>query len=460
MECVFKGVKLGLAGAALVYLSGCAAINQKENLSQFNQSVATGDLTKASELAAKNSGYDPETNQIDDLLWGLQSGMTYLQIGETQKAIDVLDATESLMKQEDLESTLKNGAELSGALLTNEAELAYEQSHYDGVMLNTIKAWSFIAQDDYANARVELNRAEDRQRRAVDYFNKEIQEQSKEENAEMRGVVDRSVSAKETQVALKRAGINLGKWEPYDGYVNPFTTYSYGLNYLLNGKTKADFQKAAQSFERVVDLTGSTMVMKDLELAVALMDGTSRIDDRVWLIFENGQSVIKEEKRVDIPLFLVTDKVRYTGMALPRLKERGEAYPMIAIDGQQSEMVSDIDKIIAAEYDKTFPIILSRQIASMAVKTAAEVGLDSQNEWLGLGASLYNIAMNSADIRSFSALPSQIHTAQVKKTGNSVNLSIGNQIYNVTLDERSSKHVVHVKVPQKGTAPLINVINL
>ncbi|ORT48396.1 hypothetical protein ST37_18800 [Vibrio sp. qd031] len=442
-------------------LGGCASITQKQTLSSFNNAMEKGDYVTASTMAVQHSGFNAKHGTVDDLLWGLQAGLTQAQLGQVDTSIAILDASENMMKDEDLEGVLSRSTSIMGSTLTNDAQLSYKQSHYDGVMLNTTKAWAFLAQNDYANARVELNRAEERQRRAVHYFEKQISNQQQAQSDEINAQIDQTLTAKETQIALQRAGFQMGKWEPYQGYVNPFTTYTFGLNYLIHGKSRSDYQRAIEAFERVDSLSPSPMVKKDLELARQLAAGnTNARNNKIWLVFENGQSSIKEEKRVDIPLFLVTNKANYTGMALPRLKARGAAYPEIRVNGESSTIVADMDRIIAAEFDKEFPTILSREISRMLVKLTAEVALNEQDELLGLAASLYSIATTSADVRSFSALPSQYHTAQVDKVGNSFTLEIGGQSHIIELDESANSHIVHVKAPVANVEPIINIINL
>src|SRR3546814_8621231 len=125
------------------------------------------------------------------------------------------------------------------AVLVNDNVMPYSPAVYDTVMLNTYKALNFWQQGDHENARVEWNRTDDRQRRASEHFESEIDKQrdeiKKEENADL---VERSVS--DSSGALKAAGVDIEHWAPYTGYVNPASLYFHGLYFLLNGKGKAD----------------------------------------------------------------------------------------------------------------------------------------------------------------------------------------------------------------------------
>src|SRR3546814_2844605 len=66
------------------------------------------------------------------------------------------------------------------AVLVNDNVMPYSPAVYDTVMLNTYKALNFWQQGDYDNARIEWNRTDDRQRRASEHFESEIDKQRDE----------------------------------------------------------------------------------------------------------------------------------------------------------------------------------------------------------------------------------------------------------------------------------------
>ena len=66
-------------------------------------------------------------------------------------------------------------------------------------------------------------------------------------------------------------------------------------------------------------------IKKDLLLADDVATGKAKLENQCWVIFENGLGPVKEEVRLDLPLILATNRVYYTGIALPRL--RPEALP-------------------------------------------------------------------------------------------------------------------------------------
>ena len=274
--------------------------------------------------------------------------------------------------------------------------------------------------------------------------------------------MQKSIHSSQTQQALSRAGIKNGQWKPYDGYVNPFTTYTYALNLLLTGKTKADYQKAANSFKRVYALTDSEVVKKDYELARDMASSADRsdLDNQVWVVFENGQSAVKEEKRIDLPIFLVSSNVSYAGIALPTIKERGTAFSKLDVNGSETQTIANMDKIISAEFDENFPYILAREIGRVTLKTIAQKQINDENPMVGLAFSALQAASTSADIRTFSALPSQYEATRIQSSDKKVELKAGNFTIPVQLDANFNNHIIYVKAIDEKVQPSVKVINI
>lgn len=460
--------RLLISVVSISLLAGCTSMRQKSNFESFDSKLNVGDYQAAAEVALDKSGYDPKTGEVDDLLWSIQAGASLQSAGNYELSTKVLDISEKLMKSEDTESIIAKSGETIGSMMGNDAMLDYEQTQYDGVMANTIKAWNFIQTHEYSDARVEFNRAEERQRRAAQHFasiiekrKKEIKDQSKDQSKENFKLIDRSIKSDSTKKALAKVGIKTNNWTPYEGYVNPFTTYSYGLNLLLTGHTKSDYQKAADAFKRVYSLSHSTQAANDLKIARRAAKGnTKSINNQVWVIFENGLSIVKEEKRLDLPVFLVNGNVAYIGIALPALKERGKALSSISINGHQTQTISNMDKIIKSEFDKEFPYILAREITRTVIKTIAQKQIKDKNPLVGNIFAAVQALTTGADIRTFSALPSEYQAMSFKKTSNTVELKAGQFTIPIQLDSSASNQIIYIKSVSANIAPTIHVTNI
>ena len=443
--------------------SGCTSLMQKNSFNSFDKKVTTGDYQKASEYALDKADYDSKKHTVDDLLWSLQAGATLNFAGNYILSNEILDISEKMMKSEDQENVVEKGTETVGSILGNDAMLDYEQTHYDGIMANTYKAWNFIFDGKYNDARVELNRAEERQRRAAENFAKKIKAKEKELKADTgnsKNQVNKSLNSGEMNKQLASVGIQQNVWKPYEGYVNPFTTYSYALNLMINGKNRSDYQKAAKSFERVYAITNAKTAKKDMQLAKDLSRGKNKNQKHVWIILENGQSIAKEEVRVDLPIFLLDDNVSYAGISLPKLKVRDAGLDSVSVGKYKTEKIADIDQIIGAEFDTEFPYILAREITRATVKTVAQKQIKDSNSLAGDIFAIGQMLTTGADIRSFTALPKEFQVTRVRKDSNSLEIIAGTHKIPVVLDSTAKNHIVYVKAINPLVIPTIKVINI
>src|SRR5690606_31216720 len=149
---------------------------------------------------------------------------------------------------------------------------------YDAIMVNSYKALNFMALGDWNNARVELNRAGDRQRRATEFFASEIAEQekrlSKESQsspADMRAAVDNA------NAALESTYTALAAWSAYPDFINPLANWLHGWHLMVAPQTSGDWSRAAELFGSVVGmLPENPVAAADQDWANRLADGAVR----------------------------------------------------------------------------------------------------------------------------------------------------------------------------------------
>lgn len=451
----------------ILLLSGCTSVMQKNKFGDFEQAIISGTNLNAIALAEDRASIDKNTGQAKDLLWSLQAATVMRQEKIYSKSNLLFDSAEYEMKDEDTEHFLSKGAQLAGSMFLNDSVTSYKQSQFDGVMANTYKALNFMAQGDDANARIEWNRTEDRQRRAAENFQNKIAKQQKKLAEEQVKVdqenIDRSLE--KAAPLLESQGIDLSQWSAYDGYINPFSTYLHGLYFMLKAQDRSDYSKARDSFKRVYGLTKNADVKVDMDMAASLTKGRSmkRHKPTVWVIFENGLGAKKEEFRIDLPLFVVTSNVTYSGIALPKLVERPQAYPYLEIGKIKTRPLASMDKVIQAEFKSEFPYILSREVIRATLKTIVQKQIQDQNPLMGALAGIGQAASTGADIRSWSALPKEWQLARVARpTGNKLIINAPDLALplDVELDPNSRFHVVYVKAAAPNLQPTVEIINL
>ena len=448
----------------LLSLTACVGGVQQSKQGSFDEAWRKGDVAQSVSLAQQYAELN-EQQQATNLQWALQLGAAQRRAGNYRAAIAAFDDAERRISFDDNRSAVARAGGAVGGLVINDAALDYEAKYADGVMANTYKAWSFWQLGDIANARVEFNRAEERQRLAVRYFSSQIEaQQSLVTQSEDPASVGMAYDATLKQLQRQQPNLFEPTWRAYDGYVNPFTTYSSGLFRLLYATSANDYELASDAFRRVYSLTGSEAAQRDFNMARALAAGDSsfRPNGDVWVFIESGLSVIKREFRFGIPIYYDRRFQDYFTIALPRLQSRPTNFPSASVGADQAQQVADMNRIIGTEFKADYPVILTREIIRATLKAMAthEVAKKDDDGWVTALAMMAQVASTSADTRSFSALPQEFDVIRTTRRDRDLYLTLSNGVNKVRLDTNATAHVIYVHQVAPGTQPVIDVINI
>ncbi|MFE8070355.1 hypothetical protein QQM79_04790 [Marinobacteraceae bacterium S3BR75-40.1] len=459
---------LAVVGMTFV-LAGCAW-QTRSQLSRYEQAFNGGDYEEAAELAGEFGDTDVDTGASDDLLWTLQQASALQAAGAYRKSIRLFDTTETFFRIYDQTAAYQRWIDQVTATLTNDAVLPYEGTLYDAIMVNSYKALDFMALGEWGNARVELNRARDRQRRAVDSFAEELAAERERLQQKPSGVSDMSEAESTAQQALARTRQQLAAWSIYPRFVNPFATWLEGFFRLVRAEASGDYGRAADNLKRAAGMVpDNPAVQSDWAWAEDLADGRRQIDDlppTVWVLFENGLGPVKREERVQVPVIVSSDHhaAIWTGFAFPRLVLRDKAVGRLEaeLSGQQaaSSVLANMDAVVSTEFSERLPAIMTRALISSVAKTVLQYRLQKQaGGWGGLFALVYQIMTTQADTRSWSSLPKTLELAKLERGGSdNLVLELGRR-HEVSLPE-SRFTLVWVRLPKIGAEPAIRVISL
>jgi hypothetical protein len=409
-------VLLGL----FVFFAGCNA--PKRDLVNFNNSFKTDYLgpfsfDKSVQLAQSKIS-DSKNPKGEDLLWSLQLGCLERIRQNYQQSSDYFDKSEQMLNFFDYQNKTVDSV---AAIAVSETVVPYLGEEYDGIMVNTYKALNFMTLGENDLARVEFNRALDRQRRAKENFAQEIAKLKSElDQAEKKekSQVKKNVENPEVKELIAQRYPSLNEFEAYPDFINPFTTYIAGIYFNLVG----DYSKGVTLIKESYGMVGDNeYIAKDMATTERILDGQEELKDTVWVVFENGIGPIKEEFRIDIPLFVATEKVKYIGIALPELKFREQAYPYLLItaagQGYKTQLVASMDRVIQTEFKKDFRGILTRAIISATAKAVAQYSLADEDSSSATFASalmgIYTYATTAADVRIWSTLPKDFQIARL-----------------------------------------------
>jgi hypothetical protein len=404
-------------------------------MASFNAAYTQGNYDAALDsmkvAAAGNRPVDPE----EHLLELLHQAEVYRLQGQNKQAVATYDLAEGGMKHLDMTSLVTETGEGFRALLFNDSQRNYRPLMSEAVLVNTYKALAFLANGISDYARIEFNRADDRTRRAVDYFSAEIaaQQAAIDDEAATDGnnrasMVKRSLRSEQLQKAVASQYQTVSEWSVFPEFIVPVSTYLHGLYFLANGLDRSELERAAISLERVAGMqSGSTVLAKDAELASDLASGKRNRSDlapQVWIVYENGLGPVLEESRIDVPLFIATDGrgPLYFSIALPRYVSR-PAVPgyLKVLDNSgsgtaETERISTMGTVINTELQERFPGVLARAVTSATLKAVLQTQAAEHLGIFGqLGAAIFTVATTQADLRGWQALPNHWQAARVER---------------------------------------------
>lgn len=444
----------------LSMLTGCAA--PKLALPGMDQQNLDKDGA-SKEVSIKNA------EGLDDLLKELELANIYRLSKDYKKSNDYFSQSEDYLQKKDTENILSTGMMNIGATLVNDTVLDYDSRHYERVMINTYKGINhlFNGQDD--QARIEFNRSMQRQRKAKEYFEKEINDEKKKlakkakedmlsRNKKNTNVPNMNVFEKanssEIQKKVMEAYPSIANLKAYPDFVNPFATYMSAL-FAIKDKEYAKATKYLKIVSGIVP--ENKTVASDLMLSdEAQGSGSGMKKKHTWIVIEDGHSVQKKQFKLNLPLFLLTDKVFYAGVALPKLEPSNQQNIQYKLSyGKKKfelEKVADMDTVIQTEFKKRLPMIYTRAFISMGTKTLIQ---QQAGEHAGIFAQLagavYQGLTNVADTRMWSTLPKTFRSSRIEN-------NITNKEINITSSNGWSKNLTIPIDPNKNALVFISSI--
>lgn len=415
----------------LFILSGCSKID----LNEVSRQYYDGSAKKAYELS--RSGVNKiEKNQNangDELLWQIQSGIIGFDL-EEKDALVLLEAAETSINQNEIKGVISSFFQNAGSLLINDNIIPYKGFLYEGVMVNYYKALLYMSEKKYADARVEFNRASDRQRRIKEYYEKEIikakeaQEKiiNKEKNS---GDIQQR---QEQKNKIFQTYSNLGEFSNLNGYINPAINYIAGIFFMLQG----DYAKAQDFLKESYGITQSNLIAQDLKSA----QNQNYNGKQTWIIIEDGKSPFKIEKRFDLPIF-TGEEFLYASLALPDIKQGidfANSYTLsdtLNTKKAQASKISTLTPLAFNEFNKQIPFIITKGILSATIKTLTQyLALQSveTNDLMylvvGLSGILYTQTTTKADLRIATTMPNSFYVIRITNTEGKFNLKANDRI--------------------------------
>jgi len=396
-------------------------------------------------------------------------------------SLAAFDRAEERMNAYDREPEVRLGSS-SLALLTNLANLPYEGRAYDRILMHGYKALNYLQLGERDAARVELNRALQRQRDALaensarlaeaEVAASELRSGRLTDREGNRAVYDISRTLGDADARRRLGAVDASvqaRIRPYGDYVNPFVVFLDGLFFLTQAEDRSDLERARLSFERVASFApDNPYAVADAAMAEAAAEGKMP-EGLTYVIYEAGVAPFREEIRLQLPLYLVTDKVSYVGAAFPYLRFSQGRPPVLNVTAEgvtlPSALVCSMDSVIASDFRNEWPSVVTKTLVGTAFRATLDAAMQrkAKKELGERGQAFFEIltaviqdSTNIADTRTWRSLPQEFHTVRLATPADrKLVLSVGGATQTVELSP-GRINLVYVKLMDPGSPLLVN----
>ena len=304
--------------------------------------------------------------------------------------------------------------------VTSPLSAVYRGTPTDRVMAPTIRAVNAMLEGDDDGARTALNEAAIRQQMTIESRASAIQE-ARASRADGSVDVVRTLASAQSDPAFQAAFGSLSQYEAYRGFVNPFAEALHGVYRLAAPLDPSDRDRGIALLTSVAGTVENRFV-RELLLESSETDGET--EPSVHVFFATGFCPIRDEFRLDLPLFMLNDTIDYVGVAIPRLAFDDAAVGHLDVETAdtlvRTELLADMDRLMASEFREALPTLMTRAILSTVAKTAAAYGVNEAtrddetiNAAARIAAGLYAYSQNRADTRAWATLPKRYLYARV-----------------------------------------------
>lgn len=411
----------------LLFLGGCVS-SHYDRTENFQFLWKIGDLNKAGREAARLSQEGPKR---DRLLYYLEEGAVERMQGDRRGSISALN--NAAMEYDRWFGThLRTETRLSEEFLSTlgSAELKpYKSRIYERVMLRTYQAHNYLLDGDRGRARAEIFKTRQAIDDSKDLWKLELE--AAREDAKKRKVdLGKTLSNKSGEHALVQEREKIRSLVPANlpRFINPAALYLEALYFLHGATQREDYAKAEYSLRQLVSIfPDNQWIREDYQLAKS---GRQESVSFTYVFFETGRAPVRMERRFDLPLFFfsATSRIPYLGIAFPTLHTNDQYLADLEVfsssnrsEKMGTELLADMDAIVAQEFDQYFDIELAKAITGTIAKGGLQYlatdAVRSENELtravVGAGAGILAQLSTRADLRSWSTLPKQIRFCKI-----------------------------------------------
>ncbi|MCL2639670.1 MAG: hypothetical protein FWD53_02380 [Phycisphaerales bacterium] len=462
----------------------CSGCSYKKTMDDARKMYTAGNFQGAaasvSKAAQKEIKSDmPQKWEKDAIAYLLDAASLRRAAGEFQASNKLLTkAMEGMDYFDDEAPEISLSNELASVVI-NQAATKYRGYVQDRVMAGTYMALNALQTGDRDNVLPALKRANRAQEELVEKKLARIEKAQSKIKENEKGVdwgeADKSRNGSEWQSNedWKAADAELQQHVPdlsaSGGYRNPYMMYLYGLIGL--GSTDRDDQETARKFiESVQGLIGANKFIEADRAAVVAAQAGNPLEPTTYVFFETGLAPRRGEVNITIPFFIRNNKGTHTYLfpiVFPVLKFQKDFVHHLQVQAgsttERTTRLASMDKLIAREFKDEQPLIITKALASGAVKLTAQIAADQAKGDAGTAlqivSRLYAGATNQADLRTWQTLPKEVQFCRIS-TPQDRRITIivpgANQQHQSVTVEPGTMNIVIVRSISRGTPVTIS----
>lgn len=436
-------------------INGCATMSGEQFFSHYSQQV--------SEVRTQLQNGQPETalsllphvepdNSNYNLIL-LEKALLEFDAGNYEKSKQTFDQAliQIDKQQQSAQIELSKGVENLNAMLTNDNAIGYSYPTYETTMVHSYQVLNYLMLNDLESAMVEVRRAN------------LVQEQALVENQD------------EINQHLDQLPLGFNDFPAMDsvigdiknGFQNAYTFYLSGLLYEISRQPNdayIDYKRALEIYPnnpylqhdvyRLAKQLGFYDDVEQLEQQFKIQKNTPTNTAQGQVVIITHQDLVptKQQARIDIPYYTSKGDLRFYSVATPHYdnvhtRARQVHFTVGETQFDSAEIVN-MASLAAKDLADNMPYIVSRQVARVIAKEKFRKKMAKEGGDLGnVLATLYNIASEQADTRSWLTLPANVQIAKQA-------LTPGKHVLNIQQGSQSMLSEIDVK-PGRTTLVLL-----
>ena len=421
-----------ITALAICTLTACQTHTSQSRNARTHWSI--GDTANAE---AKITKLANESSANDTLIWKLEEGAVARANGNIKKSIDAFEQAQALVEKFENQPETSISEE-TYAILTNQSYTTYKGYAYDKIMLSAYQALNYIEQKNFDLAGVCLKRLEFYQNDAERINQKRIEAdtksiaQAQKQNQNASYNVAKTTNNAQVSATFKHYygndyNVNTASQQAKAIYVNPFAHWLAGLYFANRPLDMSDKNRASDMFRIGGEMLAnkSTVLAQDFQMAEDLANGKiSKPTNLTYIIFETGSAPIRNQFKLNLPIYIVARNVPHISMNFPYLSKVNSYSPDINVvaNGTQVKFdtLADMDAIVQREFDSNLPMVLTKTILSASVKAGTQYAIarSAGDGWgqlaVNIAGGIYQSILNDADLRTWTTLPKYIKVARIQ----------------------------------------------